>query len=62
MHPQPDGSALTLWHDVAKSAAEIAKFSPRDAERYPDFVAEINHLAESLRDMLLLTSAGTNTA
>ncbi len=53
--PQPDGSALTLWRDVAKSAAEIAKISPRDAERYPDFVAEIGRYAQALSGMLLLT-------
>jgi phytoene dehydrogenase-like protein len=53
--PQPDGSALTLWRDEAKSVAEIGRFSPRDAERYPDFVAEINRMAEALSGMLLLT-------
>ena len=53
--PQPDGSALTLWQDVGKSAAEIAQFSPADAERYPDFVAEIGRFAKALSGMLLLT-------
>ena len=53
--PQPDGSALTLWRDAAKSTAEINHFSPHDAERYPAFVAEINQHAQALRGMLLLT-------
>ena len=53
--PQPDGSALTLWHDEAKSVAEIGNFSQRDAERYPAFVAAMNRTAEALRDMLMLT-------
>ncbi len=53
--PQPDGSALTLWRDEAKSVAEIGRFSSRDAERYPDFVAEINRMTEALSGMLLLT-------
>ena len=53
--PQPDGTALTLWRDQAQSVAEIARFSPRDAERYPDFAAEINQHAQALRGMLLLT-------
>ena len=33
------GRALTLWHDAAKTAAAIAQFSGRDAERWPAFVA-----------------------
>ena len=53
--PQPDGSALTLWQDEAESAAEISRFSPRDAQRFPDFAAEINQHARALRGMLLLT-------
>jgi phytoene dehydrogenase-like protein len=53
--PQPDGSALTLWRDVAKSAAEIKHISQHDAKRYPDFAAEINQHAQALRGMLLLT-------
>jgi len=53
--PQPDGTALTLWRDVAKSAAEIANISPHDAEKYPNFAAEIDRFAETLRGMLLLT-------
>ena len=52
---QPKGSALTLWRDEAKSVAEINRFSRRDAERYPDFAAEINQHAQALRGMLLLT-------
>jgi phytoene dehydrogenase-like protein len=52
--PGPDGSALTLWRDEAKSAAEISQFSKRDAERYPAFAAEMNRLAEALHGMLLL--------
>lgn len=53
--PQPDGSALTLWQDEAKSVAEIGRFSRRDADRYPAFAAEIGRLAEALRGMLLVT-------
>ena len=53
--PQPDGSALTLWRDEARSAVEIGQFSQRDAERYPDFVAQMNRMARALSGMLLLT-------
>ncbi|MDX1417934.1 MAG: NAD(P)/FAD-dependent oxidoreductase [Candidatus Promineifilaceae bacterium] len=53
--PQPDGSALTLWRDVSKSAAEISRFSPQDAERFPDFAAQIEQFAGTLHGMMLLT-------
>jgi phytoene dehydrogenase-like protein len=33
------GRALTLWHDTVKTAAAIAPFSTRDAERWPAFAA-----------------------
>jgi len=32
----PDGQALTLYDDAQKSAPEIAKFSPKDAAKYPE--------------------------
>jgi len=53
--PQPDGSALTLWHDVSRSAEEIGRISKRDAERYPAFAAEMKRMTAALRGMLLLT-------
>jgi phytoene dehydrogenase-like protein len=53
--PQPDGSALTLWADINKSVDEISRFSKQDAERYPDFAAEIGRHAQALRRLLLLT-------
>ncbi len=52
---QPHGSALTLWQDVAKSAAETGRLSRRDAECYPDFAAEVERMARALSGMLLLT-------
>lgn len=52
--PQPTGEqALTLYSDMAKSQASIAQFSPRDAERYPAFVAQVNQFTAVLREMLL---------
>lgn len=53
--PQPDGSQLTIWRDVARSAAEIARFSETDAERYPDFVELMNRVAEVMAAMMELT-------
>ncbi len=53
--PQLDGPPLTLWQDEAKSVADIGRFSRRDADRYPEFAAEISRYARALRGMLLLT-------
>ena len=35
-----DGEALTLWADVARTAAELRRFSVADAEAYPKFDAD----------------------
>ncbi len=52
--PQPDGRALTLWPDVERSAAAIARFSAQDAARYPDFAAQVTALSAALQSMMLL--------
>jgi phytoene dehydrogenase-like protein len=51
---QADNQSLSLWHDVHKTAAEIGRFSSRDAERYPGFVARMESQAAALSGMLLL--------
>jgi phytoene dehydrogenase-like protein len=43
--PQPDGSHLAIWRDPARTAAEIARFSSKDAERYPEFVDLVGKIA-----------------
>lgn len=53
--PQPDGSQLTIWRDVARSAAEIARFSEADARRYPEFVELMNRIAEVMAAQMELT-------
>lgn len=54
--PQPGSQqGLTLYNDVGKSQQSIAQFSPRDAERYPEFVAQVNQFTAVLREMLLQT-------
>lgn len=35
--PLPDGRSLCRWADPARTLREIAAFSPRDAEVYPEF-------------------------
>jgi phytoene dehydrogenase-like protein len=43
--PQPDGRGLSLWPDPARAASEIARFSQRDAERFPEFLRLVGKLA-----------------
>jgi phytoene dehydrogenase-like protein len=53
--PQPDGRALTLWRDVERSVAEIARFSRRDADCFAAFVAHFKRMAAVVEGMMLLT-------
>src|SRR5262245_17827349 len=46
--PQPDGRALTLWTDPAKTAEEIGRFSPEDAHAWPAFTAQLARFARVL--------------
>ena len=43
--PLPDGRSLTLGADASATRAEIAKFSPRDAARYPEYEAMLERVA-----------------
>lgn len=51
----PDGRALTLYHDAAKSAQEIAKFSQKDAAKYPEFQASLAKIGKVVAKALALT-------
>jgi len=44
--PQKDGKHLTIWHDVRRTAREIAHFSRADADAYPVFIKEIRKIAQ----------------
>ncbi len=46
--PQPDGRTLTLWHDPARNPAEIARFSEKDAARYPEYLRVVSRQAAVL--------------
>lgn len=46
--PQPDGRAMTLWRDPARAQAEIARFSAKDADRYPEYLRVTARLAAVL--------------
>jgi len=50
--PLPDGRALTLGPDGAASRDSIRRFSPRDAERYPEYEAFLDRTARALEPLL----------
>jgi phytoene dehydrogenase-like protein len=52
---QTDDPGLTLWRDPKRSTAEIARFSAKDAEAYPAYVAWISRMAGVLRAAFLRT-------
>ncbi len=53
--PFPDGRHLFMWQDRAKTLAEIAKFSRKDAEAYPKYEAHLERLAIVAESLLLTT-------
>jgi len=53
--PLPDRRHLSLFGDPAKTAAEIRRFSSKDAERWPEFDASLRRIAAALGEVLALT-------
>lgn len=53
--PFPDGRTLLLGADPALNHSEIAKFSRRDAERYPQYEAMLERLAAFVEPTLTMT-------
>lgn len=53
--PQPDGPALTLRRDPRETLADIAPFSPTDAEQFPAFIRLITALTGVLDQIMTLT-------
>src|SRR5437660_1558489 len=53
--PFPDGRYLMLGADEALNRREIAKFSPRDADAYPKYVAMLERVAAVIEPTLLQT-------
>ncbi len=50
--PLLDGRSLLLGHDMGENQREIAKFSQRDAERYPQYNAMLERVAAVLEPLL----------
>ena len=56
--PLPDaagGGYLKVGGGIAATQAEVAKFSPGDAQRLPAYYAMLDRVADVLRDLLLAT-------
>jgi len=53
--PLPDGRSLTLGSDPEWTRREIAKFSPRDAARYPEYEAMLERVAAFIEPTLGMT-------
>jgi phytoene dehydrogenase-like protein len=51
--PLPDGRSLLLGADPALNRREIARFSPRDAERYPAYEAMLARVAALVEPAML---------
>ncbi len=53
--PFPDGRYFFMWQDRARTLAEIAKFSARDAEAYPKYEDHLERLGQVAEALLLAT-------
>ena len=50
--PLPDGDSLVRWSDAERTRREIARFSPRDADTYPEFGLAMGRLARFARHII----------
>jgi phytoene dehydrogenase-like protein len=53
--PYPDGRSLARWGDAERTRREIAEFSARDAELYPEFGQAMGHLARFAAPVIEMT-------
>src|SRR5580698_3760591 len=51
----PDGRALSLYQDTARSAQEIAAFSQKDAKNYPEFQQSLGKIGKVIGEALATT-------
>ena len=50
--PLPDGDSLCRWGDAHKTRREIARFSAKDAEVYPEFSMAMSQLARFTKSII----------
>ncbi len=53
--PFEDGRYMVLWDDERRTCAEIAKFSRKDAERYPEYNQFLHQAAAFVRELIWKT-------
>jgi phytoene dehydrogenase-like protein len=53
--PTPDGKSLLFWNENAKTAAGIARFSAKDAAKFPEFADSLDHLTGFLAQITSIT-------
>lgn len=53
--PAPDGRALLLYNDAARSAQSIAKLSAKDAQKYPQFQEVLARIGGFLSQVMSFT-------
>ena len=58
----PDGRHFFMWQDRAKTLAEIAKFSQRDAEVYPAYEDHLERISQVVEALLLDDAAAIPAA
>src|SRR5690242_13172978 len=51
----PDGRHLFMWQDDRKTLEELARFSSRDAEVFPEYERYLERLAQVVEGLLLTT-------
>ncbi len=51
----PDGRALVLYNDTGRAAAEVGKFSAKDAAKYPEFQAALQKISRVIGEALKLS-------
>ena len=50
--PLPTGDSLARWGDAERTRREIARFSARDADRYPEFGRQMMQLARFVKPII----------
>ena len=56
--PFPDGTSLTLWGDLERDCANIAKLSKADADAYAEFDAYFERIAGLMKALLFVVPPG----
>jgi len=53
--PFPDGESILLWNDPARNRRELARFSQKDADAYPEYVRFWSEVMELIEATVLET-------